>query len=599
MTSDLIPSCADSAQLKIDPAIHPFARAGSWTSLKVDRKDGVDVLSILDLNGRRMWASNRMFRVEAVLNGQVMSATFVATPGRLVQQAADWSLEIAYDGPDVIRIRTRGCGIRLTRTAPFDGSALTMPVNDRVLRLQQGGFPHYAATCLRGTLSWNGSRIMVNTFGHGKNPDLVQIVDVAPDQGEAELALENHLNHWRLRDYPRSFDACVADSEAEFRRWCEATPIVEDKWRTAWLTATYTCWSSLVEPRGLVRRRVMLSSKNVMHSLWTWDCFFFAQAYAACQPDWAWDQWAAVFDHMTFDGGVPCLVNDVQAMWGFVCIPVGGLIFRKMAEANSALATREKLREAARILDLSTHWWFRFRDDDGDGIPEVHHCNDAGADNATDFDMGLPALSPAICSYLITQMDTLGWIHDLLGNQSDAAGWRKQADALLDRMIKKLWNGRRFVTVRADDGKINPDSHSHMRFMPLVLGKRLPVEIRTSVIADLQAHLGPIGIASEDVDSPLYLPNSYWRGPVWSPTTVLASEGLRDAGEIALADEIALRYCTNAAKHGFWENYDPHTGQGLCDSGLPWTAAPFITLASRIGGMSRFLIPLKKPAPTC
>ena len=164
----------------------------------------------------------------------------------------------------------------------------------------------------------------------------------------------------------------------------------------------------------------------------------------------------------------------------------------------------------------------------------------------------------------------------------DAADWRGQPDRLLERMIQRLWNGKRFVTVRADDGALNPDSHSHMRFVPLVLGKRLPVEIRDTVIADLEAHLGPVGIASEDVDSPLYLPNSYWRGPVWSPPTVLISEGLRDAGHTALADEIARRYCTNAAKHGFWENYDPHTGQGLCDSGLPWTAAPFILFANRL-----------------
>lgn len=572
----------NSKDISFDPAIHPFARAGSWTSLKVDRRDGGETLSLLDLNGRRMWAGNRLFRIEAVRNGQVLSASITATPGRLMQQGTDWSLEAAYDGPDVIRLRTRGCGLRLTRTGPFDGSVLTMPIGKRVLRLQQGGFPHYAATCLHGNLSWTGSRLMVNGFGHGKKPDLVQIVDVSPADGQAELALENYLNQWRVREYPRSFDACVADVEAEFERWCVATPAAPAEWRQTWLTAAYTCWSCLVEPRGLLRRRVMLSSKNVMHSIWSWDSHFFAQAFAATQPDWAWEQWAVVFDYMDRDGGLPNFLNDHDLLWGFVGIPVGGWIFRRMAQANPAVATRPRLHEAARVLSASTRWWFRFRDDDGDGIPEMHHCNDGGADNATDFDMGVPAISPPTCSYLIAQMDTLAWIHEQLGSLDEAADWHQQADRLLAAMLAKLWNGNRFITIRADDGAFNAASRSHMRFVPLVLGSRLPQDIRRKVIADLRANLGPVGIASEDVDSALYLPNSYWRGPVWSPPTILISEGLRDAGETALANDIAYRYCANAAKHGFWENYDPHTGQGLCDSGLPWTAAPFITLANRL-----------------
>jgi glycogen debranching enzyme len=180
-------------------------------------------------------------------------------------------------------------------------------------------------------------------------------------------------------------------------------------------------------------------------------------------------------------------------------------------------------------------------------------------------------------------MDCLAWIHGRLGATADAADWRRQADQLMERMLGRLWNGSRFVTIRADDGAANPDSRSWLRFAPLVLGDRLPEAIRRTVIADLRAHLGPIGIASEDVDGPLHLANSYWRGPVWSPPTVLVSEGLRDAGETALADEIARRYCANCARHGFWENYDPHDGHGLCDSGLPWTAAPFLTLAARLG----------------
>jgi len=267
--------------LAIDPSVHPFARAGSWTSLVAERSDGAPVLHLLDLNGRRMWDNNRLFRIDAARDGAALVGMISCSPACLRVSGADWSLEAAYDGPDVLRLRATGCTIRITRVGPRDGSALTIPIGERVLRLQQGGFPHYAVTALQGDLSWTGSRILINTFGHGKQPDLVQIAEVAPRDGVAELALENHLNHWRQREYPRTFAACVADALADFARWCDASPATPDAWAEARLLAAYTCWSTLVEPRGFLRRRVMVSSKNRMHSLWSWDSHFFALTYAA------------------------------------------------------------------------------------------------------------------------------------------------------------------------------------------------------------------------------------------------------------------------------------------------------------------------------
>ena len=572
------------AQLVIDPAIHPFARAGSWTSLKVDRTPDSETLQILDLHGRRMWESNRVFRIEVVRDGQLLSAPTRATAGRLFQQGEDWSLEATYDGADVIRLRVRGAGVRVTRTAPHDGSVMLIPVNDRVARLQQGGFPHYAATCLAGTMRCTGSRLHVITMQPDDVvADRVQIVEITPEHGVAELALENHLHHWQIRPYPRSFDVCVAEMEEEFTHWCTAGSGMPASWHEAWLTAEYTCWSSIIDPRGLVRRRVIMESKNIMHSIWTWGIQFYAMTYAKTHPELAWNNWMVIYDNMDSDGGVPVMFNDVNIMWGFCQIPISGWAYRRMADANPDFATPDRLRQVTRVLELSTDWFFRFHEDDGDGLPEIMHGNDVGTDNATDMDMGGPAISPAMCSYLVSQMETLSWAHSRLGQHAKAMEWGEGADRLLAGMIARLWDGRRFNTVRAKDNAFNPASGCHTRFMPLSIGKRLPEDIRRVVIEDLRATLTPVGIPSEDVSSSLYFSDSYWRGPVWSPPTLLVSEGLRDAGETALADEIARRYCANTATVGFWEQYDAESGEGLKDSGMPWTAAPFIFLARQCG----------------
>ena len=578
------------AQLKIAPAIHPFAREGSWTSLKVDRREGAEILSVLDLHGRRMWAGNRVFRIAAVRGGRVLSAPSLATPGRLFQQGDGWTLEAAYDGADVIRLRVRGAGLKVTRTAPPDKSVMLVQVNDRVARLQQGGFPHYAATCLSGTMSCTGPSLHINTMQHGVKPaEFVQSVEVAPADGVAELALENHLNQWEVRDYPRSFDECVKEVQDEFTRWCVAGSQMTEEWHEAWLTAEYTCWSSIANPRGLLRRRVIIESKNIMHSIWSWGVQFYGMTYAKTHPELAWNNWMVMYDNMDRDGGIPSLFNDVTCMWGFPVIPISGWAYLKMAAANPDLATPDHLHEVARVLTLNTRWWFRFKDDDKDGVPEINHGNDLGTDNATDIDMGGPAISPAGCTYLITQMDALAWIHARLGNHSQANDWRLQADCLLSKMLARLWDGKRFNTVRVKDNFVNPASSCHTRFMPLAMGSRLPSEIRSILIKDLRSALTPVGIPSEDIQSNLYLSDSYWRGPVWAPPTLLAGEGLRDAGEFELADEIARRYCANAAKVGFWENYDAETGRGLKDSGMPWTAAPFIYLARKLSSASNTL----------
>jgi putative isomerase len=147
-------------------------------------------------------------------------------------------------------------------------------------------------------------------------------------------------------------------------------------------------------------------------------------------------------------------------------------------------------------------------------------------------------------------------------------------------MIKKQWNGSRFITLNIDKGKINPESNSLMSYLPILLGEKLPANIRTKMIMNLKqsGFLTQWGLATENINSPLYSDDGYWKGPIWAPSTMIIVDGLNKCGESVLAKEIATKFCDLCQKSGFAENFNARTGEGLRDRAYTWTASVFLIL---------------------
>ncbi|KAK1712333.1 hypothetical protein BDP67DRAFT_490246 [Colletotrichum lupini] len=55
-------------------------------------------------------------------------------------------------------------------------------------------------------------------------------------------------------------------------------------------------------------------------------------------------------------------------------------------------------------------------------------------------------------------------------------------------------------------------------------------------------HLSEWGLATEEIASPHYESDGYWRGPIWAPSTHLVESGLRDAGRVHSTNEISMRF---------------------------------------------------------
>jgi putative isomerase len=343
--------------------------------------------------------------------------------------------------------------------------------------------------------------------------------------------------------------------------------------------AAYTQYASLVPPSGLLQRKTMLISP-AFNGVWSWDHCFNAMALASGQPHMAWDQLMVPFDYQDEHGALPDYVKDQEMVWNFTKPPIHGWTLRRMLERTNEI-TNEQLEAFYPKLAAWTEWWFKYRDYDGNGIPQYNHGNDSGWDNALVFQEAGAIESPDLSAFLVIQMDVLAEVADRIGRSDEASEWRERSHGFLAKMLDYFWNGEKFIAKRSGTGDII-DTDSLLHWIPIVLGSRLPKEIihrMASVLGPNGPFLTEWGPATESPASTFYRPDGYWRGPIWAPSTFMLADGLKHAGETALAAEIARRFCRLCEAGGMAENYNALTGEGQRDRFHTWPASVFLMFA--------------------
>jgi glycogen debranching enzyme len=235
-------------------------------------------------------------------------------------------------------------------------------------------------------------------------------------------------------------------------------------------------------------------------------------------------------------------------------------------------------------LARRTEWYVNYRDWDKDGLAQYNHGYDSGWDNATVFLTLPPIESPDLAAFLILQYEALSDIAKMLGMAQESHQWQLKADRMLHAMIEKMWKGDHFVALHDGDHKVI-ETQSLLMFLPLVLGKQLPEEIRSTLIRQLKEQgefLGTYGLASESMRSPHYTRDGYWLGPMWAPSTMLLIEAIEEDGDQAFADDLRIRFLNAVLKSGFAENFDPQSGEGFRDPTYTWTSSVYLILAHEL-----------------
>lgn len=564
--------------MNFDLSIVPFSRRETFLAISIlpeaqDRQKGLYLRTVRGGDDK----FGEAFHV-AMLDegGQVVPFGATASPELigLASEDGQRTAELCIADRRTFRFRTHRCGIRLTyRTAAYDYAYEAAPnrweVNSFGLECR------FMLTALIGELRaevpWD------------KTKSTSVRADFMPDPSSqtAEFAIEEFRTVLEPRFEWPAFDGVVAQTRQEFARWLDRTLTLPERWQDSRELAAYITWSCLVPAEGCLTRPAMYMSKNWMTNIWSWDHCFNAMALVRHDPKLAWDQFMIFFDRQDESGLLPDFVNDKYELWNCNKPPIHGWTLAWMMTRTDFIQ-EPQLREVYGPLAKWTNWWFRYRDDDKDGIPQYNHGNDSGWDNSTAFNTGIPVESPDLAAFLVLQAEVLADIAERLGLADESAEWRRLAKGTLDKMIGHFWQDGRFVAMRS--GTHAPsEGDSLLLFVPILLGNRLPEPIRAALLEGLRddnRFLTANGWATENVDSPFYNPDGYWRGPIWAPSTMLLVEGVAAAGDRELAAEVARRFCAMLDRSGMAENFDALTGQGLRDRAFTWTSSVFLILGS-------------------
>ncbi|MEN0086999.1 MAG: trehalase family glycosidase [Pseudomonadota bacterium] len=87
-------------------------------------------------------------------------------------------------------------------------------------------------------------------------------------------------------------------------------------------------------------------------------------------------------------------------------------------------------------------------------------------------------------------------------------------------------------------------------------------------------------LPSWDPDAPMFEAQRYWCGPVWPQMNHIISKGLAEQGEYEMAEQIRLDLARLIEQSGFYECFNPITGEGCIGTDFSWTAALWLAWAS-------------------
>ncbi|KAF7186701.1 Glucosidase YgjK [Pseudocercospora fuligena] len=376
-----------------------------------------------------------------------------------------------------------------------------------------------------------------------------------------------------------SFDETVERTRAEFSDFARSLC----PWSATTLSqteqlASYVIWATTIRAGGRLTREAILMSKLWMNRAWSWDNCLNALGVAHADWELALNQLLLFSDLQARNGRLPDSIDWLFVEWGHTKPPIQGWAIARLLAMRGREVDPKTLHDLYTSTARFTEFWLEERRGSISRLPWYPHGNDSGWDNSTVFDGQSVIIGPECASYLVIQTHLLAALAKLLRRpQEEAAKWTQAKDLLLTALVEELWDGEVFLVKNALTGE-KKKSTSLFTLMPLAAAEYLPKEIVSKMVGDLSKHLTPWGLATEQLDSPHYQSDGYWRGPIWAPSTQLIESGLRRAGYRELADTISTRFIALCEKSGFAENYDAVAGTGLRDVSYTWSAATYLTL---------------------
>lgn len=559
--------------MKLNMEREPFSVYGAYSSLNyiTPARWGAGQEEGLYYRDAARWSTESVAKIECVEDGVAILPTMHLEPGYLRLSGKSGFVEVTYSGCTVMRFRGEGMQLRFCFFEEKAGNI--MPYNENTWYIRQ---PQKRIQMIVSAQA--GKLDTGDDWNYGKRAACALVKTC----GQAwEFFIEQFEGAWVPITKLPPFEQCIFYWKLQFEDFYSGYSPVPEQYREADKAAAYVNWMSTVRAGGLLQRDSILMSKNWMTCVWTWDCCFNAMALAEAHPALAAEQLCLPFDGQKADTGIlPDTTSYADRIYEYTKPPVHGWTLKYLMERGAV--TEKQLTWLLPRLEKWTDYWFTYADWDHDGMCNYTHGNDSGWDNCSGYQVGCPIEGPELAAYLVIQMDVLADIYQSRGNPGKAAYWRKRADAQLKGMIDHFWNGTAFEILQSGTHRKTENADSLYAFVPLILGKRLPNQIFAQLVAGLKEEgrfLTPFGLATESKQSPYFVDDGYWLGPIWAPPMYQIIRGLCEGGEKDFALELARRFCNMVVASGFAENFSAQDGRGLRDPAYTWTSSVFQMLA--------------------
>lgn len=146
----------------------------------------------------------------------------------------------------------------------------------------------------------------------------------------------------------------------------------------------------------------------------------------------------------------------------------------------------EQERELYDMLATVDAWWVKNRSTDN-GISFYYAYRfESGYPLDGVFSKGTPVVAPDLIARMVLQAEALSQLANRLGFEEATDRWENIADVRLAYLVKELWKGGRFIAWANGE---DTAGDSVLCCVPVILGKRLPEEIRTALAAKLTGDL--------------------------------------------------------------------------------------------------------------
>ncbi|MBN2795090.1 MAG: hypothetical protein JXR88_06775 [Clostridia bacterium] len=377
---------------------------------------------------------------------------------------------------------------------------------------------------------------------------------------------------------PQSYTEGLNQVKESFKGWLKNTTVSDDdKSRLA----AYITWSNMVHPEGQLKREAMYMSMNWMTNIWSWDNCFGAILLSKSNPQLAFDQYIFFKDLQDDTGMLPDYANTIYASYASAKPPIYGWAYRYMIRRNPIFLEHRYLEEVYDFVEKFTEFWLNHRTINGK--PYYTHGNESGWDNGTNFEEGVPVMTPDLLAFLIDQIDFLTEIGAKLSRE--LSKWEVLLEQFMEQLMS-LWDGNQFRAYLIEEKRFVKTGDTLQNYLPILILNRLDVSVREKLVEGLLEEgrfLTEYGLATESLKSEQYRYNGYWKGPIWAPTMLMFIDGLRNFGALEYAKTLSDRFIKCMKIGGMAENFDPLTGEGLVDPSFAWTSSVYLTLLDELG----------------